>query len=77
MESVVVSVRIKSTVKKTLEKEGIDVQSEIKDFLDQRASQIELKEAISRMKKIIEARVKPSKRGFAVKSIREDRDEAH
>lgn len=77
MESVVVSVRIRSTTKRTLEKEGIDVQNEIKEFLDHRASQIELKEAIGRMKKIIATRVKPSKKGFAVKSIREDRDEAH
>jgi len=77
MESVVISVRIKSAVKRKLEEEGIDVQNEVRMFLNQRASQLELKEAIDRMEEIIRTKSKPSKRGFAVRSIREDRDAAH
>ena len=72
-----ISVRIKSAVKRKLEEEGIDVQNEVRMFLNQRASQLELKEAIDRMEEIIRTKSKPSKRGFAVRSIREDRDAAH
>lgn len=49
MESVVISVRVKTAVKKKLEEEGIDVQNEVRMFLNQKASQIGLKEALDRM----------------------------
>ncbi len=77
MDSVVVSVRVKKETKAKLEKEGINVDKLIKEFLMQRASQIELKRAIRRLKHVIEKNVKPSKRGFSVKSVREDRYAAH
>ena len=72
-----ISVRIKKAVKTKLEEGGIDVQNEVRAFLDQKASQIELKEALDRMETIIRTKVKPSKQGFAVKSVREDRNAAH
>lgn len=77
MDSVVVSVRIKSAIKRKLEDEGIDVQTEIKEYLTQRASQLEMKGALDRIEKIIREGSKPSKSGFAVKSIREDRNADH
>ncbi len=77
MDSVVVSVRIKKAVKLELEKEGIDVESAVKEYLVNRAAQLQWKKAVERMTKIIKTKVKPSKEGFAVKSIREDRDVVH
>lgn len=74
MDSVVVSVRIKSETKRALEKDGIDVEKAVKEFLNQRAAQIELRETVERMARSIRKNVKPSKKGFAVKSVREDRD---
>lgn len=74
MESVVISVRIKSETKRALEKNGIDVEKAVKEFLNQRAAQIELRETVDRMARSIRKNVKPSKKGFAVKSVREDRD---
>lgn len=77
MESVVISVRVRKEVKTKLEEEGIDVQSEVKMFLEHRASQSQLKEALDRIEKILKKHSKPSKKGFAVKSIREDRSADH
>jgi predicted phage-related endonuclease len=77
MDSVVVSVRIKKEIKENLEGEGVNIESAIKEFLADRASQIELRKKIQEFKAIIEKNVKSSKRGFAVKSIREDRYAAH
>lgn len=77
MESVVISVRIKKDTKSKLEKEGIDVEQSVKEFLTQKALQIELKKKIDALKKIVEKSVKPSKSGFAVKSVRQDRYVAH
>lgn len=77
MDSVVISVRVKKETKTKLEREGIDVEKSIKDFLTRRASQIELRKTIDRLTHIIEKKVKPSKKGFSVKSIREDRNVAH
>ena len=77
MDSVVVSVRIKKDVKAKLEEEGINVEASIKDYLAQRAKQIEFRKKVQEWKSFIEKNVKPSKKGFAVKSIREDRRAAH
>ncbi len=73
-DSTVVSVRVKKGVKRSLEREGIDVESAVKEYLNQRARQIELRKSISKLSNLIEKGVKPSKKGFAVHSIREDRD---
>jgi len=77
MESVVISVRVKKETKAKLEEEGIDVERSVKEFLAQKALQIELREKIKRLKAIVEKSVKASRKGFAVKSIREDRYAAH
>jgi hypothetical protein len=72
MDSVVISVRINKKLKDTLEDEGVDLKSEIKAFLAQRALQTERKKAFERLKKLIKE-TKPSPAGFAVKTVREDR----
>ncbi|MGD0729217.1 MAG: VapB-type antitoxin [Candidatus Micrarchaeaceae archaeon] len=77
MESIVISFRITKDMKSKLEREGINVEKTVKEFLAQKASQIELKKTIDKLTHIVEKRVKPSKKGFAVKSIRADRDVAH
>lgn len=77
MESVVVSVRISKDAKIKLLKEGVDIEKSIKEFILQKTMQIELREEVKRLKSIVEKHVKPSKRGFAVKSVREDRYVAH
>ena len=77
MDSVVVSVRVKKRMMQNLEKEGIDVQSAFKEFLSQKELQLEHKKAIAKIMKMVQKNVKPSAKGFAVKSIREDRYVAH
>jgi len=78
MDSVVVSVRIKKELKAKLEKEGIDVEKAVKDYLAQRAAQIELKKVIERAAEILKSdKVKPSKKGWALRTVRYDRYVAH
>lgn len=74
MDSMVISVRVKKELKHKLESEGIDVEKAVKDYLNQRAAQIELKSSVVRLRQIIAKNVKPSKKGFAVHSVREDRN---
>lgn len=77
MESEVISVRVKKGTKATFLKMRIDVNEAVKLYLENLARERNAAETIKRLKKIIESRVKPSKPGFAVKSIREDRDNVH
>ncbi len=77
METEVVSIRIKKSVKDTLKKAGLDINEEVKKYLDELVWKIESARHLQHARKIIETKVKPSKPGFAVKSIREDRDEGH
>lgn len=74
MDSMVISVRVKKELRHKLEREGIDVEKAVKDYLNQRAAQIELRRSIGKLRGIIAKDVKPSKKGFAVHSVREDRN---
>jgi hypothetical protein len=76
MDSVVVSVRIKKATKMKLEREGVDIQKEIKELIDRKAAQANLKGGMAQIKELMKD-VKPSKKGFAVRSVRWDRDYAH
>jgi uridine kinase len=76
-ESVVISVRLKRDITKTLEEFNIDPYDTIKVYLEDLAKMAKAKSLIERMEADIKKYVKPSKRGFAVKSVREDRDEHH
>lgn len=77
MESEVISVRIKKGTSKRLRKLGINSSKKIKEYLEDLAWRAEAKKTIDEMEEIIRRYSKPSKAGFAVKSIREDRDEAY
>lgn len=82
MDSVVVSVRIKKDLKAKLEKEGIDVEKAVKDYLSQRAAQIELKKVVEKATEMLKSgiksgKIKPSKKGWSVRAIRYDRYVAH
>jgi predicted transcriptional regulator len=71
--STVVSVRIKKEIKELLEKENVNINEEVKKFLEELASKIKMRKYIVEWDKILE-NVKPSEKGFAERSIREDRE---
>jgi hypothetical protein len=71
--STVVSVRIKKEIKELLEKENVNINEEVKKFLEELASKIKIRKYIAEWDKILE-NVKPSEKGFAGRSIREDRE---
>ena len=69
-----IGVRIDKSVKKKLEEEGVDITKEVRTYLERKAQMAQLKETIAELKILIEKNVKPSKRGWAAKMVREDRD---
>ncbi|BCU67688.1 hypothetical protein HS7_11250 [Sulfolobales archaeon HS-7] len=71
--STVISVRIKKQIKEELEKQGIDVDAEVRKLLEELYLKVKAKEYV---KKWIEElnEVKPSEEGFSVNSVREDRE---
>ena len=77
MESVVVSVRLERGIKERLDKEGIDLSYEFKKYVKRRIALLELRKTVKELTVLIKKNAKPSPKGFAVKSVREDRDAAH
>ncbi|MGQ9469578.1 MAG: VapB-type antitoxin [Nitrososphaerales archaeon] len=71
--STVISVRVRKEIKEELEKAGVDVAEEIKEKLEELAWKVRTKRQVERWNKILN-RVKPSEKGFSVKSVREDRE---
>ena len=69
----VVSVRVDKRVKERLERSGIEVSKEVKKHLEDLAWQLELKERLKRWEKFLDD-MPPSKRGYAARSVREDRE---
>ncbi len=69
----VVSVRVEDDVKARLERAGVDVPAEVRRHLRELAWHVELKERLSRLDKAL-ADMPPARRGFAAKSVREDRE---
>ena len=72
-ETEVVSVRIKKEIKEELEEMGVNIGEEVKKFLEELAWKQRIKRKVREWRSILE-RTKPSKKGFSVKSVREDRD---
>ncbi|MEM2336062.1 MAG: VapB-type antitoxin [Candidatus Bathyarchaeia archaeon] len=68
-----IAVRIKKEIKETLEKAGVNISETVRKHLEELFWKIRLKEETETMKKILE-KVKPSEKGFAEKSVREDRE---
>lgn len=77
METEVISVRVRKSLREKLSKSGIDLNEAIRKYLEDLAWKAESDAALDRLDKIIRTRVKPSKQGFSAKSVREDRDEGH
>ncbi|OYT30747.1 MAG: VapB-type antitoxin [Thermoprotei archaeon] len=71
--SVVISVRVKREIKEELEKSGVNIAEEVRSYLEQLAWKIRIRRKINEWDEIL-SRVKPSKKGFSVKSVKEDRE---
>ena len=71
--SIVISIRIKKEIKELLEKENVNINEEVKKFLEELANKIKIRKYIAEWDKILE-NVKLSEKGFAGRSIREDRE---
>jgi antitoxin component of RelBE/YafQ-DinJ toxin-antitoxin module len=71
--STVISVRIKEEIKEELEKHGIDISQEIKKFLEELYIKVKAKEYVNKWIEELKD-IKPSEKGFSIKSIREDRE---
>ncbi len=69
----VVSVRVDKRVKEILERAGVDVNNEVKRFLEGLAWKLEVRESVEKLSKLLE-KIPPAEEGFAVKSVREDRE---
>lgn len=77
MESEVISIRIKRGSRKRLKELGINTSEQVRVYLEELAWRKEAKKTIDELTIMIKKYSKPPKAGFAVKSIREDRDEGH
>ncbi len=73
VQTTVITTRIKKEIKDVLEKAGINIPSVIKAYLEDLAWKLQLSVETERMRKLLE-NVKPSEKGFAEKSVREDRE---
>ena len=73
MSTVIISISIPKKIKEILEKEGINVSEEIRQYLEVLALRIRARKFFEKWDRILEEKVVPSPRGFAEKSTREDR----
>jgi biotin operon repressor len=71
--STVISVRIKKEIKEELEKQGIDIDQEVRKFLEELYIKVKAKEYVNKWIEELKD-VKPSEEGFSIKSVREDRE---
>ncbi len=71
------SIRIKKGTAKRLKRLGINSSRRAREYLEDLAWKAEAKRTIDELEELVKRTSKPSKAGFALKSIREDRDEAH
>jgi len=72
--SVIVSVRVRREVKEVLERAGVNISGVVREFLENLAHEIMVREEVVKLHELIVSSVKPSVRGFAERSVREDRD---
>ncbi|ACP34735.1 hypothetical protein YG5714_0679 [Sulfolobus islandicus Y.G.57.14] len=71
--STVISVRIKKEIKEELEKHGVDIDQEVRKFLEELYLKVKAKEYINKWIEDLKD-VKPSEEGFSSNSVREDRE---
>jgi len=75
--SAVISIRLDEKVKRILEESRVNLAQEAKAHLNELSQRIEFRKKLEELTPIIKGKVKPSKSGFAVNSVREDRYEMH
>jgi antitoxin component of RelBE/YafQ-DinJ toxin-antitoxin module len=73
VQTTVITTRIKKEVKEVLERAGINIPAVVKTYLEELAWKLRLSVETEEMRKLLE-NVKPSEKGFAEKSVREDRE---
>jgi antitoxin component of RelBE/YafQ-DinJ toxin-antitoxin module len=73
VQTTVITTRIKKEIKEVLERAGINIPGVVKAYLEDLAWKLQLSEETEEMRKLL-ANVKPSEKGFAEKSVREDRE---
>lgn len=71
--SVVISVRVKKSVKEELERAGVNIAEEVRKYLEELSWRVRVRRKLKEWDEIL-SRVKPSEKGFSVKSVREDRE---
>jgi antitoxin component of RelBE/YafQ-DinJ toxin-antitoxin module len=71
--STVISIRIRKEIKEELEKQGIDIDQEVRKFLEELYIKVKAKEYVNKWVEDLKD-VKPSEEGFSVESVREDRE---
>jgi len=74
--SEVVSVRIKKETKEALERSGVDISLVTRSYLENLAWKSQQKRKLKELHNLVK-KAKPSKQGFSVESIREDRNSDH
>ena len=77
MDSEVISIRVRRGTAQELKKLGINSSEKVKEYLEDLAWKFDARKTLDEMEILIKKHSKPSKLGFALKSIREDRDAAH
>ena len=71
--SVVISVRVPREVKEILEEGEVDISKEVRSFLEELAWRVKTRKFVEKWSGLLKD-VKPSEEGFAVRSVREDRE---
>ncbi len=77
MKTEVISVRVNKDVKKALSRRRANLSKLVGRYLENLAKAEMSREAMLRLREIVEKRVTPSKKGFAADSVREDRYATH
>lgn len=77
MDSELISIRLKPGTKERLKKLGINTSEEVRNYLENLAWKQDVLNTMDKLENLLRKHSKPSKPGFATKSIREDRDENH
>jgi hypothetical protein len=70
----VVSTRTSKKDRETLRRVGINVSAESRKHLEQVAAKIRAEKSLEGLSKTIKQMMPPAKRGFAARSVREDRE---
>jgi len=70
-------VRIKKETKEALERNGVDIPNTVRTYLEELSWKVQSQKKVKELHQLIENKVKPSGKGSAASSVREDRDHGH